>query len=89
MRCRDASARSAGCVPINPFGSNLATQGAIDYISVNATNVTTSELINAVGSINGELFNLGLGADDVAFALGAEYRKMRAEFIPDDIPVFG
>jgi len=84
VRCRDASARSAGCVPINPFGSNLATQGAIDYISVNATNVTTSELINAVGSINGELFNLGLGADDVAFALGAEYRKVRAEFIPDE-----
>jgi outer membrane receptor protein involved in Fe transport len=84
LRCRDASARSAGCVPINAFGLGLASQGAIDYISVNATNVTTSELINAVGSINGELFNLGLGADDVAFALGAEYRKVRAEFIPDE-----
>ena len=84
VRCRDASARSAGCIPINPFGLNLANPAAIDYISVNATNVTTSELINAVGSINGELFNLGLGADDVAFALGAEYRKVRAEFIPDE-----
>lgn len=84
LRCRDASARSAGCVPINAFGLGLASQGAIDYISVNATNVTTSELINAVGNINGELFNLGLGAEDVAFALGAEYRKVRAEFIPDE-----
>ena len=84
VRCRDASARAAGCIPINPFGANLADPAAIDYISVNATNVTTSELINAVGSINGELFNLGFGAEDVAFALGAEYRKVRAEFIPDE-----
>lgn len=84
LRCVDAAARAAGCVPINAFGSGLADPAAIDYISVNATNVTTSELINAVGNINGELFNLGLGAEDVAFALGVEYRKVRAEFIPDE-----
>lgn len=84
LRCSDAAARSAGCFPINAFGLNLADPRAIDYISVNATNVTTSELINMVGNINGELFNLGLGAEDVAFALGAEYRKVRAEFIPDE-----
>ncbi|MBA4044309.1 MAG: hypothetical protein C0471_07835 [Erythrobacter sp.] len=84
LRCVDATARGAGCVPINPFGLGLANPAAIDYISVNATNVTTSEVINAVGSINGELFNLGLGADDVAFAAGVEYRKNRAEFIPDE-----
>jgi outer membrane receptor protein involved in Fe transport len=84
LRCRDAAARSAGCVPINAFGLGLASPAAIDYISVNATNVTTSELINVVGSLNGELFNLGLGAEDVAFAAGVEYRKVRAEFIPDE-----
>lgn len=84
LRCQSAAARSAGCVPINAFGLNQASQAAIDYISVNATNVTTSELINAVGAVNGELFNLGLGAADVAFAAGVEYRKVRAEFIPDE-----
>lgn len=84
LRCQSATARSAGCVPINAFGSGLASAAAIDYVSVNATNVTTSELINGVASINGELFNLGLGADDVAFAAGVEYRKVRAEFIPDE-----
>lgn len=84
LRCVDAAARAAGCVPLNAFGLGLADPAAIDYISVNATNVTTSELINAVGNINGELFNLGLGAEDVAFALGVEYRKVRAEFIPDE-----
>jgi outer membrane receptor protein involved in Fe transport len=84
LRCRDAAARAAGCVPINAFGLGIADPRAIDYLSVNATNVTTSELINAVGNINGELFNVGLGGDDVAFALGVEYRKVRAEFIPDE-----
>lgn len=84
LRCQSAAARSAGCLPINPFGLGLATQGAIDYISVNATNVTTSELINGVASVNGELFSLGLGGEDVAFAAGVEYRKVRAEFIPDE-----
>jgi len=84
VRCVDATARGQGCVPINPFGLGLANPAAIDYISVNATNVTTSELINGVGSINGELFNLGLGGEDIAFALGVEYRKVRAEFIPDE-----
>ena len=84
LRCVDALARSQGCVPINAFGLGLADPAAIDYISVNATNVTTSEVINAVGNINGELFDLGLGAEKVAFALGVEYRKVRAEFIPDE-----
>ena len=84
LRCQVAAARSAGCVPINPFGSSLASAAAIRYVSVNATNVTSSELINGVASINGELFNLGLGGEDVAFALGTEYRKVRAEFIPDE-----
>lgn len=84
VRCRDAAARGAGCVPINAFGLGLADPRAIDYISVNATNVTVSELANAVGTINGELFNLGWGAEDVGFAVGAEYRKVSAEFIPDE-----
>jgi iron complex outermembrane recepter protein len=84
LRCRDAAARAAGCVPINVFGSGLASDAAVDYISVNATNINTSELINAVGALNGQLFNFGMGAEDVGFALGVEYRKVGAEFIPDE-----
>lgn len=83
LRCLDASARAAGCVPLNIFGTGLASQAALNYLSINATNITESELTNAVGSISGTLFNLGLGADDVGFALGAEYRKVNSAFIPD------
>ncbi len=83
LRCVDAAARTAGCVPLNIFGTGLASQGSLNYLSINATNITESELTNAVGSVNGTLFNLGFGADDVGFAVGAEYRKVNSNFIPD------
>lgn len=83
LRCVDAAARGAGCVPLNIFGTNLPSQAALNYLAIQATNITTSELTNAVASVNGTLFNLGFGADDVGFAFGAEYRKMGSEFIPD------
>lgn len=83
VRCIDAAARAAGCVPINIFGTNLPSREALNYLAIQATNITTSELTNAVASVNGTLFNLGFGADDVGFAAGVEYRKMGSEFIPD------
>ncbi len=83
LRCVDAAARSAGCVPLNIYGSGLADPAALRYLAIQATNITTSELTNVVASVNGSLFNLGLGADDIGFAFGGEYRKMNSEFIPD------
>jgi iron complex outermembrane recepter protein len=83
LRCADASARSAGCVPLNVFGTGLASPAALRYISIDATNIVESELTNAVASISGTLFNLGFGADDIGFATGVEYRKMGSNFIPD------
>ncbi|OYU71961.1 MAG: hypothetical protein CFE32_25140, partial [Alphaproteobacteria bacterium PA3] len=83
LRCVDAAARGAGCVPLNIFGTGLADPAALRYLAIQATNINTSELTNAVASINGELFTLGFGADDVGFAFGAEYRKMNSAFIPD------
>ncbi len=89
LRCVDASARAGGCVPLNIFGSGLASRAAFNYLSVDSTNITTSELTNGVASINGSLFNLGFGADDVGFAFGVEYRKMGSEFIPDEFLASG
>lgn len=83
VRCRDAAARAAGCVPINPFGLNLASAAAVNRIRINSTNLDISELKNAVASVSGSLFNLGWGADDAGFALGAEYREMSSRYIPD------
>ncbi|SOB86854.1 TonB-dependent Receptor Plug Domain [Sphingomonas guangdongensis] len=83
LQCRDAAARTAGCVPINVFGSGLADPAAVRYVSVNSTNLQESSLKNIVGSISGSLFNLGMGADDVGFAFGGEYRDVFARYTPD------
>ncbi len=83
IRCRDAAARAAGCVPLNIFGSNLADPAAIRYTTINSTNIEISDLKNAVASVSGSLFNLGMGADDVGFAFGGEYRAMSSRYIPD------
>lgn len=83
VRCLDATARAAGCVPINVFGDGLASAAAVNYVRVNSTNLEISELKNAVANINGSLFNFGMGADDVGFSLGGEYRQMRSRYIPD------
>lgn len=83
LRCVDATARAAGCVPLNVFGTGLADPAALRYLAIQATNITTSDMKNAVATVSGTLFNLGFGADDIGFALGGEYRSMNSEFIPD------
>ena len=89
LQCKDASARTAGCVPINVFGSGLASAAAVKYVQVNSTNLEQSELTNAVASISGKLFNFGMGAEDVGFAFGGEYRKMASRYIPDQFLASG
>lgn len=84
LRCRDAQARNQGCVPLNIFGLNTASPAAIDYVTVNSTNVDVSELQNAQASISGSLFSLGMGGGDAGFALGTEYRKVSSQFVPDE-----
>ncbi|MBM3927029.1 MAG: TonB-dependent receptor [Sphingomonadales bacterium] len=83
LQCRDAQARAAGCVPINVFGEGLTDPAAVRYVSVNSTNLQESSLKNVVGSVSGSLFNFGLGADDVGFAAGGEYREVFARYTPD------
>nr|WP_232343491.1 TonB-dependent receptor [Novosphingopyxis sp. YJ-S2-01] len=68
---------------INIFGPNTLTPAMVDQISILAQNGDVSVLQVASGSISGSLFNLGMGADDVGFAVGTEYRKVASEFIPD------
>ena len=69
--------------PINIFGPNTLSQDSVDQISIAAQNGEISVLQVANASVSGSLFNLGMGGDDVGIAFGAEYRKLRSEFIPD------
>ncbi len=69
--------------PINIFGPNTLTPDMVNQISIRAQNGDISVLQVANGSISGELFNLGLGAEPVGLSFGGEYRKLASRFIPD------
>ncbi|WP_138379694.1 TonB-dependent receptor domain-containing protein [Luteithermobacter gelatinilyticus] len=87
FRCKDALARSQGCVPINVFGVGSISQEAIDYVSTPES--FTSRLTQHVvaGSVTGNLLTLPAG--DVGVALGAEYRKEKSEDNPDALAQLG
>lgn len=89
LQCADASARAAGCLPLNVFGAGLTDPAAVAYVDVASTNLEQSDLQNLVASISGSLFNLGFGADDIGFAFGGEYRKMSARYDPDEFLASG
>lgn len=83
LRCRNAAARTAGCVPLNIFGQGIADPAAIRYVTVNSTNLERSDIRNFVASVNGDLFSLTPGAEPIGFAAGVEYRGLSAAYTPD------
>ena len=68
---------------INVSAPAPCRQEDVDGISILAQNGEVSVLQVASASVAGTVGNLGLGGDNVGLAVGAEYRKMKAEFIPD------
>ncbi len=82
-RCRDAAARAAGCVPLNVFGLGLADPAALRYVTINSTNLETSDIQNIVGSVSGTLGSIFGNSEPIGFAVGGEYRRVSAEYTPD------
>ncbi|AOL24406.1 TonB-dependent Receptor Plug Domain [Erythrobacter litoralis] len=72
-----------GDVALNIFGPGTLTPEMVDSFSITAQNGDVSTVEVAAGSVSGFLGNLGLGGSDIGFAVGAEYRRVTAEFIPD------
>jgi outer membrane receptor protein involved in Fe transport len=68
---------------INIFGPNTLTPAMVNQVSILAQNGDISVLQVANGSVSGELFNLGMGAEAVGLSFGGEYRKLASRFIPD------
>ena len=68
---------------INVFGAGTLSADDVAGISILAQNGEISTMQVASASLAGTLGNLGMGADNVGLAVGAEYRKVSAEFIPD------
>lgn len=83
LQCANAAARAAGCVPLNIFGAGIADPAAINYVTVNSTNLERSDMKNVVAALSGNVGSLGFGAQPIGFALGVEYRGMAASYTPD------
>ncbi|RDC59283.1 Vitamin B12 transporter BtuB [Alteripontixanthobacter maritimus] len=69
--------------PINIFGPNTLTPEQIDAISIQAQNGDVSTLQVASGALSGSVGELGFGGGPIGFAIGAEYRKVGSQFLPD------
>ena len=55
-RCKDALARSLGCVPMDIFGEGSISQEAVDYVRATAINSQKIEQHVAAFSITGDAF---------------------------------
>jgi outer membrane receptor protein involved in Fe transport len=87
IQCNDADARAAGCVPLNIFGIGSITPEMADWIRVNPIINPTVELLNVLGYINGELFDMPAGPVGAVF--GFEWRRDSMNLRVSDGPRFG
>ena len=70
--------------PINIFGLGTLTPSQVAAISIQAQNGDISSLEVASASISGTFGDFAIGsADPIGFAVGAEYRGVASQFIPD------
>ena len=78
-------------IPINIFGANQLTPAQVDAFAVQAQNGETSTLQVTSAVISGTFGDFAIGANSapVGFALGTEYRKVSADFTPDQFLASG
>lgn len=78
------------CVPINVFGSGLATPEALAFSHRPSINTEFASQMVASAFVGGDLSQLfELPGGPIAFALGAEYREEKANVDYDDITSSG
>ncbi|WOT03927.1 TonB-dependent receptor domain-containing protein [Shewanella youngdeokensis] len=85
--CRDVDAQAAGCVPLNLFGENQASQAAIDWVGTSAGQTAKTIQTSAGLVVNGALFDVPAGFVSAAFS--ADYRKEESETNPDQALIDG
>ena len=80
--CQDTS---NGCVPINLFGpEGSISPAAADFLSENSSTTNRTSLAQARAIVSGDLGFASPGAvQPIGFALGAEYRKYKAQQASD------
>jgi iron complex outermembrane receptor protein len=80
FRCIDATARAAGCVPINPFAAYTDAEKA--WLTVRAGQHGHNELSDSTAYVSGTLFNLPAGGFKTV--LGIENRSFAGFLDYDD-----
>lgn len=87
IRCIDPIAEASGCQPLNVFGFNSISPGAIAFVSADQSRAAkvTQQVIQA--NLSGPLAKLPAG--DLQFAVGFEYRDEESEAINDALTVRG
>jgi outer membrane receptor protein involved in Fe transport len=85
--CRNATARAAGCVPLNIFSQDVPSQELFDYVMGDRKErrVNTQQVYGA--SANGSVLTLPYG--DLSIALGVEYRKETLKTRDDPLALSG
>ena len=74
------------CVPLNILGYGAPSQAALDWVLVDHSDEASLRQHVLSGSVSGDtggFFNLPGGP--IGFALGAEYRKEKSSYTPDEI----
>lgn len=85
LSCQDPS---NGCVPLNIWGPDVASEEGLDWIRGRGTNVFDWEQQVAMGSVSGGVGDW-FGAGEVGVAFGLEWRKQSATFRPDVVLASG
>lgn len=79
--CRSEAARANGCLPLDIFGRGIYDQNAYNWVSTDAIRRSSIQQHVVGASASGDLFELPAGG--VAGAITAEYRKEKADTLPD------
>jgi iron complex outermembrane receptor protein len=87
IQCADATARAAGCVPINLFGPGTPSAAALNYIRANKTYHDDLSEGDFNADISGPVYTLPYG--DVQLAVGVEHRREDAASTPDALSAAG
>ncbi|WP_243395655.1 TonB-dependent receptor plug domain-containing protein [Sphingomonas oleivorans] len=77
---------NSGCRPLNLLGNGVRDQAALDWVNANLMNQAKIQQHVVSGSISGDFGQFfELPGGPVKFALGAEYRKEKSKFTPDEL----
>jgi iron complex outermembrane receptor protein len=85
--CASASARAEGCVPINLFGQGSITPEAANYVRAPTSRQSLTQQQVFGADFGGALFDLPAGP--LSVAVGGEWRRERAEDVPDTLTQAG